>query len=119
LEHASAHGSDGGRAIAGGVIMDKNGFSSFLLGLGVGIGIGILFAPKSGSETRQLIKEKAEEGGEYLKQRTGELRESADELVDKGRDLVQKQRENLSDALEAGKQAYRDAVGHPQAKSEA
>ena len=26
--------------------MDKNGFSSFLLGLGVGIGIGMLFAPK-------------------------------------------------------------------------
>jgi gas vesicle protein len=39
--------------------MDKNGLSSFLLGLGVGVGIGMLFAPKSGSETRELIKNKA------------------------------------------------------------
>jgi hypothetical protein len=31
--------------------MDKNGFSSFLLGLGVGIGVAVLFAPKSGAET--------------------------------------------------------------------
>ena len=42
--------------------MDKNGLSSFLLGLGVGVGIGMLFAPKSGQETRELIKNKAGEG---------------------------------------------------------
>jgi gas vesicle protein len=37
--------------------MDKNGLTSFLLGLGVGVGIGMLFAPKSGSETRQLLRD--------------------------------------------------------------
>ena len=54
--------------------MDKNGLSSFLLGLGVGVGIGLLFAPKSGEETRELIKNKAGEGGEFLKQRGAEQR---------------------------------------------
>ena len=42
--------------------MDKNGLSSFLLGLGVGVGIGMLFAPKSGQETRELLKHKAGDG---------------------------------------------------------
>ena len=90
--------------------MDKNGLSSFLLGLGVGVAIGMLFAPKSGEETRQLIKEKAGEGGEYLKQRGSEIKETATGWVDKGREAMNRQRENLNDAMEAGKQAYRDAV---------
>ena len=91
--------------------MDKNGFSSFLLGLGVGVGIGMLFAPKSGSETRQLIKDKAGEGGEFIKQKSGELKQTAGEYVDKGKEVIGRQKETLADALEAGKQAYRDAVG--------
>jgi gas vesicle protein len=90
--------------------MDKNGLSSFLLGLGVGVAIGMLFAPKSGEETRQLIKEKAGEGGEYLKQRGSDLKDTASGWVDKGRDAMNRQKENLNDAMEAGKQAYRDAV---------
>jgi gas vesicle protein len=90
--------------------MDKNGLSSFLLGLGVGVAIGMLFAPKSGEETRQLIKDKAGEGGEYLKQRGSEIKETATGWVDKGREAMNRQKENLNEAMEAGKQAYRDAV---------
>jgi gas vesicle protein len=88
--------------------MDSKGFSSFLLGLGVGIGIGILFAPKSGKETRQLIKDKADEGTEFLKQRGTELKQSASEWVDKGKEAINRQKETLSDAVEAGRQAYRE-----------
>jgi gas vesicle protein len=105
--------------------MDKNGLSSFLLGLGVGVGIGMLFAPKSGQETRQLIKDKAGEGGDFLKQRSADIKASAGDLVDKGKasasDWVDKgkealgrQRDNINDAVEAGRQAYREAVNTPQ-----
>jgi gas vesicle protein len=97
-------------AAAEGEYMDKDGLSSFLLGLGVGVAIGILFAPKSGEETRQLIKDKAGEGSEYLKQRGSELKENAAGWVDKGREAMSRQKETLNDAMEAGKQAYRDAV---------
>ncbi len=90
--------------------MDKNGLSSFLLGLGVGVGIGMLFAPKSGQETRDLIKNKAGEGSEYLKQRGTEFKQTASEWVDKGKDAIARQRENLADAMDAGRQAYRDAT---------
>ena len=94
--------------------MDKNGLSSFLLGLGVGVGIGMLFAPKSGEETRKIIKEKAGEGTEYVKQRSSEIKQTATEWVEKGKDALGRQKETISDAVsdavQAGKQAYRDAV---------
>ena len=68
--------------------MDKNGLSSFLLGLGVGVGIGMLFAPKSGQETREIIKNKAGEGTDFLKQRRSDLKQSANEWVDKGKEAL-------------------------------
>jgi gas vesicle protein len=90
--------------------MDKNGLSSFLLGLGVGVGIGMLFAPKSGQETRDMLKTRAGEGGDYLKQRGTEFKQSASEWVDKGKEALGRQRDHLVDAVEAGKQAYRDTI---------
>jgi len=93
--------------------MDKNGLSSFLLGLGVGVGIGMLFAPKSGQETREIIKNKAGESGDYLKQRGTEFKQTASEWVDKGKEAVGRQKDNIAEAMEAGKQAYRDTVGQP------
>lgn len=64
--------------------MERGDVSCFLLGLGVGIGIGMLFAPKSGEETRDLLKSKAGEGKEFLKQRGADLRGSANDLLEKG-----------------------------------
>jgi gas vesicle protein len=93
--------------------MDKDGLSSFLLGLGVGVGIGMLFAPKSGQETRDLIKNKAGEGADYVKQRSSDVKQTASEWVEKGKDALGRQKENISDAVEAGRQAYRDSVSTP------
>jgi gas vesicle protein len=105
--------------------MEKNGLSSFLLGLGVGVGIGMLFAPKSGQETRDLIKNKAGEGTDFLKQKAGEstdylkqrsadIKQTANEWVDKGKEALGRQKDNIADAVEAGRQAYRDTVNTPQ-----
>src|SRR5262245_55249282 len=89
--------------------------SYFFLGVGIGVAVGLLFAPKSGEETRELIRSKAEEGKDYLKRRGEEARESAGEWVERGRTAVSRQKEQLSAAMEAGKQAYRDAVtGDPE-----
>ncbi len=93
--------------------MDRNGLSSFLLGLGVGVGIGMLFAPKSGQETRELIKNKTGEGADYLKKRSEELKQTAAEWVDKGKEALSRQKEHLADAMEAGRQAYRETVNQP------
>lgn len=92
---------------------DDNKFSYFFLGLGLGVAVGLLFAPKTGTETRELIRSKADEGKEYLKRRTVDLKESANDAIEKGRSAVTKQRDNLAAAVEAGKQAYREAVRTP------
>ena len=90
--------------------MEKNGLSSFLLGLGVGIGIGMLFAPKSGQETREYIKNKAGEGSDYLKQRGVDLKQTAADWVDKSKDALSRQKQSIAEAVDAGRQAYREAV---------
>ena len=83
----------------------------------MGVGIGILFAPKSGEETREYLRSKANEGGDFLKERSSDLKQTASEWVDKGKEAVNRQKENLADAVEACKQAYREARA-PQTPSE-
>jgi len=80
--------------------------SYFLVGLGVGTLLGILFAPKSGEETREYLRDKAEEGREYAQRRARELRERADELVERGKDTVRQQKETVTSAIDAGRAAY-------------
>jgi gas vesicle protein len=89
---------------------DDNKFSYFFLGLGLGVAVGLLFAPKSGPETRDLLRSKADEGKEYLKRRSAEVRDQASDAIERGKSSVSRQRENLMAAVEAGKAAYRDAV---------
>ena len=93
--------------------MNRDGLASFLLGLGVGVGFGLIFAPKSGEETRELLKGKADEGKEYLKRRGSELRDSAGEIIERGKEVISRQKDTLAEAVEAGKQAYRETVGQP------
>lgn len=93
--------------------MENGSFAAFLAGVGVGIGIGMLFAPKAGGETRRIIKDKAGEGTEFLKQRGSELRDQAGELLEKGKEALGRQKDTLADAVEAGKQAYRETVTPP------
>ena len=90
---------------------ENNGASKlgfFLAGLGIGAILAMLFTPKSGKETRDYLAQRAEEGRDYVKAKTAELRKQAEETVEKGKDLVTKQKELLSAALEAGKEAYQE-----------
>ena len=84
----------------------KVGF--FLAGLGIGAVVALLFAPRSGKETRDLIVQKAEEGRDFVMTKTDEIRKQAEDAVEKGKELVNKQKDLLSAALEAGKQAYQE-----------
>jgi gas vesicle protein len=77
------------------------------------VAVGVLFAPKSGEETREFLRSKAEEGAEAAKRRAADLREAAAETLERGKSAVQRHKENLSAAVEAGKQAYREATNTP------
>lgn len=80
--------------------------SYFLVGLGVGALVGVLFAPKSGEETRELLSQKADEGRDYAQRKARELRERADELIERGKDVASRKRESIASAVEAGREAY-------------
>jgi gas vesicle protein len=86
-----------------------NNFMWFLAGLGFGALMGVLYAPRSGRETREAIRNSAQEGSEYLKTRGREARESVNQWVERGKDVVSRKREELGSALDSAKQAYREA----------
>ena len=44
-----------------------------LVGLGIGAAVGILFAPKSGEETRDLIVDKTRDSAQWVTDRSNEL----------------------------------------------
>jgi len=61
-------------------------------------------------EGKDYLRTKAEESKEFVRRRGTEFRESASDLIDRSKDALVKQKEQLAMAVEAGKQAYRDTV---------
>src|SRR5262249_16827932 len=78
-----------------------NSFMWFLAGLGFGALLGVLYAPRSGRETREAIRNSAQEGGEYLKTRGREARESVNQWGERGKDVVSRKKEELGSRLDA------------------
>jgi gas vesicle protein len=89
---------------------ERNGGGAlwFLAGLGIGAAVAILYAPQSGSETREILMAKAEEGRDYVRKRARDAREQAGEWADRGKDVLKTQKESFRSAVEAGRQAYRE-----------
>jgi gas vesicle protein len=89
---------------------DGNSFVWFLAGLGIGAVVGVLYAPRSGEETREVLVSKAQEGRERVRHQARKAREQAGDWVDRGRDVVGQQKEQFRAAYEAGRQAYRETT---------
>jgi gas vesicle protein len=81
--------------------------SFFLVGLGIGALVGVLFAPKSGDETREYLSDRADEGREYAQKKARELRERAEDLIERSKEIMARQKDALSTAVEAGKDTYK------------
>jgi len=89
---------------------DGNSLLWFLAGLGFGVIAGVLYAPRSGSETREALRSKAEEGREFMRERSRQAREQAMGWADRGREVLTQQKEQFRSAYEAGRQAYQEAT---------
>jgi gas vesicle protein len=90
---------------------DRNGgggFLWFLAGLGIGAVVGMLYAPQSGSETREILMSKAEEGREYVRKRARDARDQAEQWAQRGKEVYNAQKDQIRSAVEAGRQAYRE-----------
>ncbi|HYR87562.1 MAG TPA: YtxH domain-containing protein [Terriglobia bacterium] len=100
-------------------------FLFFLAGAGIGAALAVLFAPKSGRETRDWLSNTANDSKDYVANKVNEGRQFVEEkgrrvtddfssFVDRSKDAVQRQKEQLTAAFEAGKAAYREEKGLPQ-----
>jgi gas vesicle protein len=78
----------------------------FLVGLGVGSLIGVLFAPKSGKETREYIAKKAREGNQLARKQARELRDRAEDAVERGKETIAQTKVQIATAIDAGRATY-------------
>jgi gas vesicle protein len=92
---------------------DSNSFLWFLAGLGFGAIAGILYAPRAGEETREALRSKAEEGRDFVRDRSRQAREQAAGWAERGREVLNQQKEQFRSAYEAGRQAYQETA-HPE-----
>ena len=97
-------------------------FLYLVAGAGIGAVLALLFAPKSGRETRELIARTATDGRDFLTNKASEGRQFVGDtgrkvgddfssFIDKSNEELQRHKEQLTAAFEAGKAAYRDEKG--------
>ncbi len=90
---------------------DKSMVLNFLAGLGLGALIGavtaLLLAPQSGKETRDDLREAAEELKMKANKVVQDLSESSEELVKKTKEALQATKEKVGSAIETGKQVFK------------
>ena len=103
---------DDGGSGASGVIL------SFLVGALTGAATAVLLAPRSGRETREMLGEQWRDAadrsrhlGEQAVEKSKAALDEASGYVDRQKGALEKRRERLAAAVDAGKQAYREEKG--------
>jgi gas vesicle protein len=76
---------------------------AFIAGAAVGAAVALLFAPTTGNETREFISQRAREG-----------RERAAEAARQSREVLNRQRDTLTSALDRAKQQFQGPAGEGQ-----
>ena|SRR5918996_3608299 len=94
---------------------ESSAFMAFLLGGLTGAALALLYAPRSGRETRDLLGEKLREGADRSRDLKEQARERGRAFVDEAADYIERQKAVVEDrkdrftaAVEAGRQAYRE-----------
>lgn len=80
---------------------------AFIMGAIAGAATALLMAPATGTDTRRVLNERAREG-----------RDKAGDAARQGADFVKRQREQLSTAIDRGREAYQRARDSEQASAE-
>jgi gas vesicle protein len=95
----------------------------------IGAGVALLLAPKTGEETREILREKGvdfarraqERGGEFARrahETMGEAQARAQEYIGRGREVMEEKSAQLRAAFEAGRSAMREEISKVRGKDE-
>jgi gas vesicle protein len=99
---------------------EEPGIGTLLLGAAIGAGIALLLAPRAGSETRRMIKHRAQRTSDRLREAAADAADSvsaqADDVREKvagrigaARRAVRRGQDHVLDALDAGRYAAGEA----------
>jgi gas vesicle protein len=104
------------------IIIEKHGggAGSFLVGIALGAGLALLFAPRPGTETRQIIGRRARDARDRALDVADDVthqvtdgidraRGAVNERVDRARQAVDLKRRQVRRAIDAGRSAASDA----------
>ena len=104
------------------VVIERSepGIGSFILGLAVGAGIALLFAPRTGEETRRDLQRRAKRVGDqaqdFVSERTDSVsqtisaaKEKVETRIDSTRQAVELKKRQVSNAVDAGRAAAQQA----------
>jgi gas vesicle protein len=104
------------------IVIEKHsgGVGELLLGVLIGAGVALLFAPRSGEETRGEIRRRARQAGdtvrgaaEGVKGQVADTFETArtrvEQQIDTARSAIEIKRQQVTRAMEAGREAAQQA----------
>jgi gas vesicle protein len=104
------------------IVIEKHsgGAGDLLLGVLIGAGVALLFAPRSGEETRGQIRRRARQAGDTVRGVaegvTGQVadtfesaRSRVEEQIESARTALEMKRQQVSRAMEAGREAAHQA----------
>jgi gas vesicle protein len=77
----------------------SNTLAWFLTGAIIGATAAILYAPKSGKDTRQFISDKTQQGREAVTETSKDIADAGKEMFERGRKLV----EDAAELFERGR----------------
>lgn len=80
-------------------------FLAFVMGAAIGGGLALLSAPRSGEETRNKVRDLADDVREKVKKIAEEAEARIRETIEEGREALQEKAEIVKTAVEAGKEA--------------
>jgi gas vesicle protein len=99
----------------------KTGFSTFLLGAALGAGVALLYAPRSGEETRNMLRQrsiemrdtataKLEEAQYKADTLNKQARRTAAELKEVGRQTLEEQKASLERGARRAKETIQSEI---------
>ncbi|MBI3356035.1 MAG: YtxH domain-containing protein [Nitrospirae bacterium] len=83
---------------------------AFLGGALAGAIAGILFAPKSGEETRRELKGFARKTEEDVIEKAKEVRAALDETIERGKHYMAEKKADVEAAVKAGREAMKEKM---------